>query len=162
MGNAKSADEHPAGGATPGPSAAAPWPSADRPSPNPLQHMQQQEIEERHRRASAAAEAARKGGGASGGAGGAAYGPGASPVCRATVKRIVDGFMANNAINSPFVPDFVERAIYENVMTLALGLVDEVLAGARIEVLGHRMELRLSAAETLLHEGAVRCPGPRG
>ena len=44
------------------------------------------------------------------------------------VGRIVDGFMANNAINSAFVPDFVERAIYRNVLTLGLALLEEMIS----------------------------------
>ena len=60
------------------------------------------------------------------------------------VGRIVDGFMANGAINSAFVPDFVERAIYRNVLTLGLALLEEMISESRIEVLGHRLEMRLA------------------
>lgn len=64
-------------------------------------------------------------------------------VCDERVKEIVDRFMADARINSPLLPDFIERAIYRNVITLALALVDELASGASIEFLGHRIELRV-------------------
>lgn len=66
-----------------------------------------------------------------------------SVVCEKAIEEIVGKFMANSSINSPLVPDFIERQIYRNALTLALGLAEEVLAGAKLEVLGHRVELRL-------------------
>jgi hypothetical protein len=59
------------------------------------------------------------------------------------VERIVDGFMKNKKVNSAMIPDVVERAIYENVLTLVLGVLEEVAASASIEVLGHRIEMKL-------------------
>lgn len=59
------------------------------------------------------------------------------------VERIVDGFMKNKKVNSAMIPDVVERAIYENVLTLVLGVLEEVAATASIEVLGHRIEMNL-------------------
>lgn len=53
--------------------------------------------------------------------------------------------MLNGSVNSRAVPDFVERAIYENVLVMVLGLFEEVVSGASVEVLGHRLEMRLSA-----------------
>ena len=94
----------------------------------------------------AAAEAAK----APGAAAAAAKAPGAaaeaakgSVVCEKAIDDIVERFMANSSINSHLVPDFIERQIYKNALTLALGLAEEVLAGAKLEVLGHRVELRL-------------------
>jgi hypothetical protein len=72
-----------------------------------------------------------------------------SVVCGEAIDEIVDKFMANSSINSPLVPDFIERQIYRNALTLALGLAEEVLAGAKLEVLGHRVELRLVSSEQL-------------
>ena len=64
----------------------------------------------------------------------------------ATVAKIVDGFMKNKRINSAMIPDSVERAIYENVLTLVMGVLEVVTASANEEVLGHRLEMKLVAA----------------
>lgn len=74
----------------------------------------------------------------------------AEAVKAATVEKIVDGFMKNKRINSAMIPDAVERAIYENVLTLVMGVLEEVTASANVEVLGHRLEMKLVAAKPLL------------
>lgn len=64
-------------------------------------------------------------------------------VSRDKIDEIVEGFMQNNAVNNPLLPDFIEKAIYKNVITLMLGIAEEVLGTTTVEVLGHRVELRL-------------------
>jgi hypothetical protein len=68
-----------------------------------------------------------------------------SAVDRERVREIVDKFMQNGSVNSRAVPDFVERAIYENVLVMVLGLLEEVVSGTAVEVLGHRLEMKLTA-----------------
>ena len=65
-------------------------------------------------------------------------------VSRDKIDEIVAGFMQNNSVNNPLLPDFIEKAIYKNVITLMLGIAEEVLSETSIEVLGHRIQLRLT------------------
>jgi hypothetical protein len=69
--------------------------------------------------------------------------PRTTRVSREKVDEIVEGFMQNNSVNSALLPDFIERAIYTNVVTLVLGIAEEVLEGTSIEILGHRVELSI-------------------
>jgi hypothetical protein len=52
--------------------------------------------------------------------------------------------MENTSINNPLLPDFIESAIYHNVITLILGVVEEVVNETSIKILGHKVELSLS------------------
>lgn len=64
-----------------------------------------------------------------------------------TIKEIVDGFMRDEAINSRFVPDYVERSIYQNVLTLVVGIMERVVEGAEVQVLGHTITLQMRPTE---------------
>ena len=68
----------------------------------------------------------------------------ATRVSREKIDEIVEGFMQNNSVNTPLLPDFIEKAVYKNVITLMMGIAEEVLAETSIEVLGHRIKLRLT------------------
>lgn len=63
-------------------------------------------------------------------------------VSREKIEEIVEGFIQNNSVNSALLPDFIERAIYTNVVALVLGIAEEVLEGTSIEILGHRVEMK--------------------
>ena len=67
-------------------------------------------------------------------------------VSRERVDEIVEGFMQNHSINNVFLPDFIERAIYTNVIRLILGVAEEILDGTSIEILGHRVELKITGS----------------
>lgn len=67
---------------------------------------------------------------------------------RTNIDDIVDKFMKNDAINQKAIPDFVERAIYRNVLTLVTGLMTEVLEGVEIQALGHKIKLTVEPYET--------------
>jgi hypothetical protein len=69
-----------------------------------------------------------------------------SAVDRERIREIVENFMKNGSVNNRAVPDFVERAIYENVLVMVMGLLEEVVSATSVEVMGHRLEVRLSKA----------------
>ena len=66
-------------------------------------------------------------------------------VDRERIREIVEKFMRNGSVNNRAVPDFVERAIYENVLVMVMGMLEEVVSGTSVEVMGHRLEMRLAA-----------------
>lgn len=51
----------------------------------------------------------------------------------------IDKILANEDSNAAYIPDFVEKKIYENVLSLVLGLVDSMLNETSISFLGHRI-----------------------
>jgi hypothetical protein len=64
-------------------------------------------------------------------------------ISEARVTELVDRFMSDNSINSAFLPDFVERALYANVIRLMLSVTAVLLDTSDVRLLGHRIRLRL-------------------
>ena len=60
------------------------------------------------------------------------------------VKAIVDKFLKNDLINNPYIPDFIERRLYANVVKLVLGMLKETVEASNIDILGHRISFTFS------------------
>tara|TARA_E500000178_G_scaffold348378_1_gene403365 strand:+ start:84 stop:470 length:387 start_codon:yes stop_codon:yes gene_type:complete len=54
---------------------------------------------------------------------------------KVSVESLVNELMKNDNINSDLIPDFVEKKIYENVLTLAISLLKETLEKTKITIL---------------------------
>ena len=66
-----------------------------------------------------------------------------SRVSEATIAEVVEAFMRDNTVNSPLLPDFVERALYRNVVRLLLTSAAALVDSVDVTVLGHQLSLRL-------------------
>ena len=67
-------------------------------------------------------------------------------VCSKTIDAVVDEFLKDNGLNTVFIPDFVEKKLYKNVLVLALSAMNRVLDTAHVEFLGHRIEFFMKPA----------------
>lgn len=67
-------------------------------------------------------------------------------VCSKTIDAVVDEFMKDNGLNVTFIPDFIEKRLYRNVLVLALSAANRVLDTAHVEFLGHRVEFIMKPA----------------
>lgn len=68
-----------------------------------------------------------------------------SGISEDTIRKIVDGFMKNKKINQRYIPDAIERQIYQNVIVLLMALLEESLKTARIQFLGHELTVHIGA-----------------
>ena len=59
------------------------------------------------------------------------------------VRTIIDRFLKNELINNPYIPDFIERKLYANVIKLVIGIMKETVESSKIDVLGHRISFKL-------------------
>jgi hypothetical protein len=57
------------------------------------------------------------------------------------IDAIVEDFMNDKAINQKWIPDFVERVIYKNVLRLVVGLFAQILETTSVSLMGHRVVL---------------------
>lgn len=55
------------------------------------------------------------------------------------VEKLSERFVDNENIDIPFVPDFVEKCIYSNILSLVLGITLDTLNRSCVNFLGHRM-----------------------
>lgn len=61
------------------------------------------------------------------------------------IKEAVERMIQNDAVNVEYLPDFVEKQLYQNVFTILLGLINELVEGSSIKLLGHKINLEMKA-----------------
>jgi len=62
---------------------------------------------------------------------------------KTAIEPLIDEMLLNEDVNIDFIPDVIEKAIYQNVFTLMLSIMDEVMDTMAIEVMGHRLKMEL-------------------
>ena len=70
-----------------------------------------------------------------------------SAVNKAIIRKYIKDMLEDDNANVAWLPDFVERKIYENVFTLILGLVETNIKETSIQILGHKIKLSLQEQE---------------
>ena len=66
---------------------------------------------------------------------------------KVSVESLVNELMKNDNINSDLIPDFVEKKIYENVLTLAISLLKETLEKTKITILNQDITFNLEPSK---------------
>ena len=64
-----------------------------------------------------------------------------------SVQKLVNKILENDNINSPLIPDYIERKIYTNVFNIFIGLVKETIETTNISILNHNITLKLNPHE---------------
>lgn len=65
-------------------------------------------------------------------------------ISRAIIKNYVNDMLKNEDINIKYLPDSVERGIYENVFHLMLNLLADIGDKNTVNLLGHKLKINLS------------------
>lgn len=55
------------------------------------------------------------------------------------IDEMIDDFMKDKAINQTWIPDYIERTIYKNVLKLVVALMAQIIDGIEITVMGHKI-----------------------
>ena len=66
---------------------------------------------------------------------------------KVSVESLVNELMKNDNINSDLIPDFVEKKIYENVLTLVISLLKETLEKTKITILNQDITFNLEPSK---------------
>ena len=59
------------------------------------------------------------------------------------VDEFVEKLLSNASVNIGYLPDFVERQIYRNVLNLLIGLLDSTLDSASVKFMGHEVTFNI-------------------
>jgi hypothetical protein len=59
------------------------------------------------------------------------------------IEEYVNGMIADSDINITYLPDFVERQLYKNVLKMVLGILDNILNNSHITVFNHEINFEL-------------------
>ena len=66
-----------------------------------------------------------------------------SQLSQEQINKYVEELLEDEETNIKYLPDFVERQIYRNVFRLSLKLVNRVLSTMSIEVVNHRLNMKM-------------------
>lgn len=66
-----------------------------------------------------------------------------SKVDESLIDDIITDYLKKEENNNPYLPDFVERRIYKNVLSMLLNILASSVNTIEIKLLGHTIELRM-------------------
>ena len=55
------------------------------------------------------------------------------------IDEIVDRYLADELVNNPRIPDFIEKRLYRNMVKIIIGIIKDTSEHANVEVLGHKI-----------------------
>ena len=61
------------------------------------------------------------------------------------INEYIDDILKNDNINVKYLPDSVEKAIYKNIFTIAIHLLDNIMDSTSINLLGHQIKINLTS-----------------
>ncbi len=62
----------------------------------------------------------------------------------AAIDRVVQRLLSNPSVNQAYVPDSLERKVYERLLTQVIGTLKETLESTKIEILDHVITLHMA------------------
>ena len=71
------------------------------------------------------------------------------------INEIVDRYLKDELVNSKFIPDFIEKRLYRNILKLVTGILKDTIENAEIEILGHKITLSMTPIDTTKKESTI-------
>ena len=75
-----------------------------------------------------------------------------SELSKARINEMVDKLLADEDINIKYFPDWVEKALYRNVLTLVFGLLDTIMETTSVSFMGHKIVFDLKPQDNKIKE----------
>lgn len=60
------------------------------------------------------------------------------------INDIVERYLNNHLVNCKFIPDFIERKMYRNVLKMIMGILEDTIEKTEIRVLGHKINFTIT------------------
>lgn len=60
------------------------------------------------------------------------------------IDEIVDRMITNKIMNIKYLPDFVERQLYKNMLSILIGFLNETIQNGSIQLLGQQITLQMT------------------
>jgi len=60
------------------------------------------------------------------------------------IDEIVDRMINNKIMNIKYLPDFVERQLYKNMLSILIGFLNETIQNGSIQLLGQQITLQMT------------------
>lgn len=68
------------------------------------------------------------------------------------INDIVERYLKDDLVNCKFIPDFIEKRLYRNILKILTGVLKDTIENAEVEVLGHRIKFSITPIETKKNE----------
>jgi len=68
-------------------------------------------------------------------------------ISKQKISEFVNNILKDEAINIKYFPDWVERKLYNNIFTILINLLDNLLEGTNINFLGHQLTFDIKPKE---------------
>ena len=52
------------------------------------------------------------------------------------INQIVENYLQDENINCGYIPDYIEKKIYKNILNMVVGIISETLENSRLQFLG--------------------------
>jgi len=62
-----------------------------------------------------------------------------TPISKEAIENYVDKILENEDMNISYLPDFVEKKIYENTFSILLNLLDDIMENIQINIINHKL-----------------------
>lgn len=72
-----------------------------------------------------------------------------TPISKEAIEKYVEKILENKDMNISYLPDFVEKKIYENVFSITLNLLDDIMENIQINILNHKLVFDIQEQQTL-------------
>jgi predicted RNase H-like nuclease (RuvC/YqgF family) len=69
---------------------------------------------------------------------------------RERVDEFVEKLLEDESVNMSYLPDFIERQMYKNVLNLVIGLLNNTLNTATLNVIGHQLSFAIKPLDEKL------------
>jgi len=69
-------------------------------------------------------------------------------VTKKRINELVDKLISDKNVNISYLPDFVEKQIYKNVLHMIISLLHGVIKTSSVEFLGHQLKFTLNPIDT--------------
>lgn len=60
------------------------------------------------------------------------------------IDKLIEKYLDNEDINCDYIPDYVEKKIYQNILTMGTGLLLETLNSGNIKLFGQTIECKIN------------------
>jgi len=72
-----------------------------------------------------------------------------SGISKEKINEFVDELLKDENINIKYLPDYVEKQLYRNIFTIAVGVLDKILNTTELNMIGHQIKLSIEPQHKL-------------
>jgi hypothetical protein len=65
-------------------------------------------------------------------------------ISKVVIDNFVDNFLLDEDVNSSYIPDYIERQFYQNLVFKAMSVLKKAIDDFNLEIVGHKIQMTIS------------------